>query len=339
MSENINIDELLNSFIDDELSDRQKTEAQRLISHDPKVAERLREIKRSKTLVNLLPCAEAPADLAERVQTAVERKMLLSQHSDSFDETKGVRHLLIRKVLAAAAMIALMAALATLVYTIVAPESGTIGPVAVDNWQMPEGKVPPEGPVAMVVKTETSPAILAQEKFGARLELTATNFAAVNAVIGRQIEDNSSIQTVGPQSPGTKGVYTLRCTKQGLNSLLDELQDIWPRFDSATLSVETGPEQGRTVVQGVTAEQIKRIVDQENFDSSIQVAKDFAALNNIDKSFAGEILAAIDVVDYDFITTIPKPVLTTGKRKIKKSTAFVENGQTISLVIIVIRGL
>ena len=71
MKENLNIDELLNSFIDDELSPRHQTEVQRLIAHDAEVAERLAELERCKMLVGSLPRAEAPVETKNSVAEAL----------------------------------------------------------------------------------------------------------------------------------------------------------------------------------------------------------------------------------------------------------------------------
>ena len=40
------IDELLSGFIDDELPARQRTEAERLIAHDPKIEQRLVQLQK-----------------------------------------------------------------------------------------------------------------------------------------------------------------------------------------------------------------------------------------------------------------------------------------------------
>ena len=46
MSKSQNIDELLNGFIDGELTARQQTEVQRLITHNPEVEQRLRQLQK-----------------------------------------------------------------------------------------------------------------------------------------------------------------------------------------------------------------------------------------------------------------------------------------------------
>ena len=156
MKENRNIDELLNSFIDGELTARQRTEAQRLIAHDAQVAQRLRELQKCKTLVSSLPYVEAPAEMLEVVKTSLERRTLLGQQSSAFDQRAGARHLLVRKVLSAAAMIGLVAVLAAVIYTIVGPESSPQKPVVMEDWRQPPGEIelekPTPSPAATVEK-------------------------------------------------------------------------------------------------------------------------------------------------------------------------------------------
>ena len=60
-NENNKIKELLNSYIDGELTEREKTEVLRLVSDDQQVARRLRELQKTQMLVGSLPRAEAPA--------------------------------------------------------------------------------------------------------------------------------------------------------------------------------------------------------------------------------------------------------------------------------------
>ena len=48
MTEEMKIEELLNSYIDGELSVRERTEVKRMVSNDPKLAVRLRELRNAK---------------------------------------------------------------------------------------------------------------------------------------------------------------------------------------------------------------------------------------------------------------------------------------------------
>jgi len=222
---NERIDELLSSFIDGELTDRHRTEVQRLVSHDAQVAQRLRELQKCRMLVSSLPRAEAPADMAERIKTSLETRTLLGSQPSAFDERKGARHLLVRKVLTAAAMIALVAVLTALVYTIVTPET----------------VAPPTG-------------------FRARLEVKTTNLIAVDAVIKKAIEGNDIVRHSAPGGRRDERVYALSCSREALSSLLADLENVWERFDSATLFVETKTPGRPVVVDNVSAEQIANLI-------------------------------------------------------------------------------
>ena len=223
-----NIEELLNSFIDGELTEREKTEVQRLISHDAQVAQRLRELQKSKMLVGSLPRAEAPARILDEIKASLERGTLSGERAwseEPSDRRVGVRHLLIRKVLAAAAMVGLVAILSAVVYTIVAPEA------------------------------DYKPALPAVA-FDGRLELKTGALSTVNALINKVIEDNGLSDSISIESQRGKHVYSVTCSRENLNTLLAGLGDIWDRFDSATLLVKTKTPGKRVVVDDVSAKQI-----------------------------------------------------------------------------------
>jgi hypothetical protein len=222
MKENPNIDELLNSFIDGELTEKNQTEVQCLISSDARIAQRHRELQKCKMLVNSLPSAEAPAQMLEQIKASLEEKELVAQRQSVLGRREGARHLLARRVLAAAAMIGLVAVLTTVIYTIVTPE-----------------------------KTAPLPG------FRARLELKTSDMVAVDAVINKAIEDKGILRLGGRD----KGVYALSCSREAMNLLLGDLNSVWPSFDSATLFVETKTPGGQVVVENVNAEQIGNLMN------------------------------------------------------------------------------
>ncbi len=314
MKENPNIDELLNSFIDGELTTRQLTEVQRLMVHDGRIAQRLWELQKCKMLVSSLPCAKAPAEMAGDIQTSLERRTLLGQQQKHFDERKGARHLLVRKVLAAAAMIGLAAGLLAVVYTILAPQSGTEKPIAIEDWQQPAREIEARS-------SQPSIAVIAEESmsqpvgFNARLELKTSVLAAVNAFIRRAIEDNGLLDCSSSKAEGGKSIYVLSCSRQALSLLLADLENVWEKFDSATLFVETDQFGDKVVVTQVSAEQIAEIANQDSLERRIKIAKDFAVLNNMVEFLPGkEVFAVIDDRGENLIT-IPKPVLTSAVRR------------------------
>jgi len=305
MKENSNMDELLNSFIDGELPARQQTEVQRLIAHDEKVAQRLRQLQKCKMLLSSLPVAEAPPQILENVKTSLARRTLLVEQPTAFDEHIGARHLLGRKLFAAAAMLGLVGILTAVVYTIVAPTVPQ-GPVAVE----------PREQLPIVEAVEPSPTIVAAAPFSGRLELQTNYLPAVVAFINRAIEENiPSDEWIASDRSDVREPHALICSSESFNLLLADGQQV--------------------VVDAVTAEQIAGIVNQDDSQRRIEVAKDFAVLNNIAEYLPGtRVLTAIDDTTVGLITP-PKPVLTSNQETIKKSATGAEADKNIRLIITV----
>ncbi len=326
MKEIPNMDELLNSFIDGELPARQQTEVQRLIDHDEKIAQRLQQLQKCKTLLSSLPVAEAPPQILENVKASLARKQRLVEQPLVFDERVGTRHLLGRKLFAAAAMLGLVGILTAVVYTIVAPETVTEKPVAVERREPP--------PTVDVIKPR--PTIVAAP-FSGRLELRTSYLPAVVAFINRAIEDNiPSDGWIASDQSNVKEPHALTCSIESFNLLLAELGNIWGKLDSATLLVDTEVFGEQVVVDAVTAEQISGIVNQDDSKGRLEVAKDFAILNNMAEHLPGrEILTAIDDTTVGLITP-PKPVLTSNQKTVTKSPTRTEENKNIHLIIKVV---
>ncbi|OHB59487.1 MAG: hypothetical protein A2167_01290 [Planctomycetes bacterium RBG_13_46_10] len=290
-----NIDELLNSFIDGELTESQQVDVTRLIEGNPQIQQRLRQFQKTKMLITSSPRIKAPHDLVERIEASLEAGKRLAEQRIYRHERAGVRQLLLRKVLTAAAMIALVAVMGGVIYTILAP--GTI----------------PEQPTVTVAASGTG--------FSGRLELNTAALTAVNAFINGAIEGNGLSDCVTKTGRDNQRFYSLNCSRQELKSLLTDLQSIWQRFDSATLYVDTEQFNQPVAVNAVTAEQTVEIISQDSAKKSVEIAKDFTVLNNMTKLMPGkEVAAAIDDKGVNLLQ-IPKPVLTGGDRKTTEKTS------------------
>lgn len=329
---NIDIDELLNSFIDGELDQRHQTEVQRMIKHDERVAERLRELQRCKRLVGSLPYAEAPKGMLGDIKAVLEERNLLVQPTrggQRLDEREGAKHLLVRRLTAAAAMIGLVAVLAAVIYSIVAPQAVTDKPVAIEQWQPPGESEAQKSRPSVTVAT-------AGMGFNGRLELKTSNPSEVIAFINKAIEHNipSDERTASDRSDVRKP-HALSCSQQSLRLLLADLVNIWDKFDSATLFVETDRPEEQIVVDAVAAEQIIEIVNQDDYQMQIKAAKYFAMLNNMAELLPGkEVLTAIEDSSSDLIT-IPKPVLTSSEKPVTKAAGEAQAEQKVLLTIVV----
>jgi hypothetical protein len=225
MKEDLDINELLNGYIDGELSERQKTEVQRLVAHDEEVAKRLLQLQKCSMLVTSLSYEQAPVDMTEQIKAALERRALLAEHPFAVDERRGARHLMFRKVFTAAAMFILIAVLAAVIYVIAAPE-------------------PAEPAVG----------------FAGRLELKTNNLLVADEAINSVIKSNDLAGAVNLKRQGDKSIYTLTCRREKLNAFLADLDKSWNSFSSATLFVETHTPQEPVVVNDVGVRQIVNLI-------------------------------------------------------------------------------
>ncbi len=200
MKSNVNIDELLNGYIDGELNDRHRTEVQRLISHDDQVANRFRQLQKCKTLVTALPPAEVSGGLLERIKTSLETKTLVGSNEQiEVEARRGAIHLFARRLTTAAALFILIAVLGAVVFTILAP--GT----------------PPPAPIA----------------FEGTLELGTSNVVAIENVI------NSSGVSVRPVVQDGKKTYVITGSREVVTAMFTDMSEIWESIDSSKLTVET----------------------------------------------------------------------------------------------------
>lgn len=332
---NIDIDELLNGFIDGELDQRHQTEVQRLIEHDEQVAERLRKLQECKRLVSSLPYAEAPEEMLGDIKASLEERGLLepARRGQRLDKREGARHLLVRRFVAAAAMIGLVAILGAVIYSILAPQAVTDKPFAVEQPKTQKSEP------AVIVATAEKPIgqiSLAGMEFNGRLELKTSSPSEVAAFINKAIERNipsDGWTAAAPSEP--RESHALNCSRQNLRMLLADLGNIWDKFDSATLFVDTDRPEGQVVIDAVAAEQVVEIINQDNFETQIKTAKYFAALNNMAERAPGkEVLTAIDDSS-PALLTIPKPVLTSSEKPVEKPAARTEDDQKVHMTIVI----
>ena len=308
---NERIDELLNSYIDNELTAEQKAEVENLIDQDVKIAQRLRQFQKCRILVGSMPAVEAPASVLDGVKASLAEISLTSEKQSVYEEQAGKKYILVRKVLAAAAMIALAAILSAVIHRFVPLQSA------------------PEKPTTSVAATSG---------FSGRLELETSALNAVDAFIKSAIDDNGLSAFITPERRQSRCIYSLSCSREGLRLLLADLDNIWSELDSATLFVDTGVFGVQTVVDDVTTEQIAEIADQVSPEKRIELAKDFDVLNNIEEHLPDkEIREAIEAGDPGLIKDwrILKPVLTSKPKAVDKTANQAQGKQTVRLTIIV----
>jgi hypothetical protein len=314
------IDELLCGFIDGELSLRQQTEVQRMAARDPEVAQRLEQLRNCRTLISVLPRAEAPSDMLEQIKASLERHSLLDERPIVIGTRAGSRHLTVRRFLATAAMIALVGALAFVVYQILAP----VSPVAT-----PYRATVAENAAVTQPKTPTpTPTVVADSRFSGRLELATASFTQADSFIKTSIEDNGLSGLIEPNPAEGRTVYRVSGNREKLNGFLADLDTIRANFRSARLIVDTDSFADPVVVDSVAPSQVAKIINQNTNTARVQMAKDIATLNKFAQEMPGREVRAATAENLDqtvaALSSIPRPRLASQDRKYPTTQAPLE---------------
>ncbi len=311
MNEYDPIDELLNGYLDETLSERQQTELQRLIDNDPEIAERLRRMQRTCELLSAVPDADPPATLKVDVIAALERQSLLGEDTETIEDIRGGRHLKFRKLATAAAMIALLAALTGVVYRIIGPQSYQ-QPSIVANWNnVPEQ--PAQTPVAVATDTPRTPEIL-----NLTLDLQTQNLETVSAFVARSIRENQLLQSSTLAETDTQKTYLLRGSRPAAIQFINDLETIWARLDKTSLKLDAFGQDQPLILEAIRPEQCRRIMDQDSISQSAQIARTFSTLNTVADSLKP--LGLNESGDLPLVT-IPKPALTSSEPKMDTAEA------------------
>jgi anti-sigma-K factor RskA len=314
--QNPKIEELLNGYIDDELSADERAEVQRLIREHNTIAQRLRQLERCKSLVSSLAPAEPPAQVVAGIKELIHSRSTSSRTSEHIERRRGARHLFIRQALAASIIIGLVGIMGAVVYKIVGPEQNTspiaaIKPVpTIHRTASPVAAKPQETPKAVVVAAaeETTSVGLYS------LQLQTADFAAVDAYVNKLLEESPWLRYEATKNQPGKSAYRILCSRGGLEAMMSDLATVWSKFDSTTLIVRTDDVGRYVTVASVKPEQIADIARQNTIDSRVKVAKDFAVLNSVEQIMPGEKMLAAMERPMPELTTIPKPVLTSGEK-------------------------
>jgi hypothetical protein len=334
MKSNPNLDELLSSFIDGELSPRQRTEVQRMAAHDPAVSRRLRQLQNCRTLFCSLPPAEAPGDLLEQIKQSLERKTLLQEQPVLARRSTGVIHLVFRKFVAAAAMISLLAVLGAVVYQVVAPVANPVAPHGVAMNPDPVEALPADTGGRM------PPMVVADAGFSGRLELQTAAFNSTDAFVKRTLDTSGLANLAEPEIMGNRSVYRVVSTRENISRLVASLGSVWDEMDTVSLCVD-GPEGAVAVsVEAVSADQVATVVARNSTEASIEMAQVYSAMNHMARSMPGGELPSMiseDVGSLWAMHAAPMPKLTGPEKPIQATSAPAQGVAQASLTIVLLR--
>lgn len=319
-----NIDELLNGYVDGELSERKYTELKRMMLHDPEMAARFSELKKQRQLLNAMSVEKAPQGLLDGVVGSLERKLILNEYSAASVESEGIKHLMFRRALTAAVIMMLFGGLGGIIYQIVSPVQPTgNNPVAVvqavDEDDLIYGVILPVDKVdSIAVDTPV---------FRASLNLETEDAISMNFFIKKLVFTHNLNDFVDPpENEGTSSTIRFACGIDSIVDLLADLQVEWGRCRQASLSVYDHAQAKMIVIENISAKQLMDVFTEDKFYTRMQIANDYAAFNGLN-SYGNTMLAAED--------RAVKPVYTSVSAADKKSKNRIEGGEKISLVITV----
>jgi len=313
--QNPKIDELLNGYIDGELSADERSQVERLVSESQEIAQRLLQLEKCKVLVSSLPPAEPPAAVVAGIKELIRSHPIVAAASET-NKQRGTRHLFIRQALAASIIIGLVGIMVAVVYKIVGPEETSTPIVAMKP-------APAIKPAVMAVATkplETEKAVVVAAADDTKslglysLQLQTADFAAIDAYVTKLLEESPWLRYEATKNQPGKSEYKILCSRGGLEAMMDDLATVWSKFDSTTLVVHTDNLGQYITVASVKPEQIADIARQDTIDKRVKLAKDFAVINSVSQIMPEEKMLALTDRSLSDLTTIPKPVLTSGDK-------------------------
>jgi hypothetical protein len=332
MKSDPNLDELLGSFMDGELSPRQRTEVQRLAAHDPQVARRLRQLQNCRSLYCSLPMAKAPGDLLDQIKTSLERQSLLQEQPLLRRRSVGVLTLAFRRFVSAAAALVLIGILGAVIYQIVSPipqiPQGGVGSQVAEQ---PPSVARPAAPVV-------PPTAVADAGFTGRLELRTARLVQTDTYVARAIENSGLSGRAEPGLMDKRRVYQVTGSRESVNRLVASLSGVWQNFESTALRVDRPQSSDPAVtVEAVTPEQAVGIVAQSSTEASLAAAVAYAMMNRMSKNLPGnEIRPLIQYEPGPLLAalSIPKPKETGPDTSVPAPQAPADGKAQVSLTIV-----
>jgi hypothetical protein len=331
------IEEILNCYIDGELDERKSNEVKRLIDNDKEIYSLYDSLKRYKNLMDAVSQQPVPEGLCDNITSQLERGVLLAE-TETYSHNAGRRHLMARRLMTAAAVIALTAVLSLVIFDIFVPKSSrqqllssTFRKKAIkqvlyekpfaDTKQQEDIKIVPQktydAPFVAILTLKTNSPI--EVDWLVAKALTTTNLFSQTTAIDRQ--------------PGIVR-YVVNCNNQSIVSLMQELSFIWPQCIDAKIDIGTEQTGKYITINNISTEQIMEICKAENFGQRLRIANDLAVINKLTAPAIIDRLYAAADINYDLLVT-QKPALTSTE-KTQIAGQPLDNTKNATLTIIVI---
>jgi len=209
------IRELINAYIDNELSERQHTEIKRLIDHDEELQEYYNYLIKGRTLIASLPQESAPESIAKFVINKIEREMILNEYSRGVNDAVGKKQLYMRNIMAVAAMIAMIAVLGFVILEIVGPSANPV----------------------QIVSLNKSKSSIASQATTYKLNMNTKDIADSTKIMSELIYHNLLESNTVIGKDGNHSEYKIVCTAAQAENLVRELSASWDKFQSPSLVI------------------------------------------------------------------------------------------------------
>jgi hypothetical protein len=330
------IEEMLNSYIDGELDERGSTEVKRLINNDKEVFGLYDSLKRYKSLMDAVSRTPCPEGLHENITRQLERQILLAD-ADSYSHKAGRRHLLVRQLMTAAAIVVLGGILSLVIMDIFVPKSSRdkLFSNAAEKkgikqvlYEKPfPDEAPPENKKIVQKKSYELPLV-------AVLTLQTAKPIEVDWLVAKALNTTglfNQTSAIDRQNGSVK--YVLKCGKNSLINLMGELSFVWPQCQTARLALGAEQTGQYITVDNITAQQMMDICKADDSSVRLRMANDLAVINRAAAENAEKLYLA-DNLDYEKLLA-RKPALAS-MEKIPDANQPIDNSPTSTITIIVV---
>ncbi len=253
--------ELLSDFVDDQLPPRQVNELKRLLNNNPQMQQDLKHLQLQKQLLQMLPVESAPAEMADEIKSALERRFILD-HAARHHAVGGRWRLWFRRLAATAALVLLpLFALGLVVYTIIRPTPADIAAPQTQNIAAVDNQT----------THNSSPDIAAE--YTPVLQFQTAQPIAVADFIEKKIHSLGLMNFTVGQRESDRASFKITCSRQYIAGLIDQMSELWPRCEKTTYAlIDKASTKPLAQVARIEPSQVLEMLQTSDTSSAVQLA-------------------------------------------------------------------
>lgn len=322
------IEELINGYLDGELSERHKTELKRLMSHDTELADRVRWLVRQRKALQAIPREKAPKHMLDDIRSRIERNAILRECPQMGGVSKGTKHLVLMRLSSVAAVLLLFVGLSFVIWKVLSPpvETETGTPVAFSKLSRSttpevadlEKPIQPDLNVieSKSVREDAVESYSYQPEYSSLngyLELEVEDIVYARTLISESIYNNSLLKETTFSRSNGELIYSVYGTPESISSLINDSRKVWDKSTNSTFEFTCSGNEPDCVLEGAEPQQITDILNTPSFDSKVSLVESYSALNRIYREMPGrEFVNAIENVK-QILPEMPVPVMTSSE--------------------------